>query len=107
MANQEFDERDDLSKARGCINGFKAALLFYLLVFVLWWSCSSCATMPIITRDSGEEINIGDLWIEVAYDVVNRPDKRRAANIYYKECGHLFQIGDRYPDPSKEMLCGY
>jgi hypothetical protein len=74
---------------------------------VIWWSCTSCATTPIITVDKGEVINHGDLWVEVAYDVVNRPDRRKASNIYYKECGHLFQVGDQYPDPSKEQPCMY
>lgn len=107
MPQTEFDQRDDLSTARGCLNGFKAGIVFWSLMILIYYSCSSCANVqPIITRDKGKVIQTSSNWIEVAYEVVNRPDNRRAANIYYKPCGHLYHIGDTYPDHKKELQCG-
>jgi hypothetical protein len=104
---EEFDDRDDLSTARGIYNGCKLALVFYAIIALMIYACSACSAKPVITRDTGEVVNFSVNWVEVAYDVVNRPGGNRALNIYYKPCGHHFSIGDLYPDRQKEILCGY
>lgn len=103
----DFDDRDDLSTARGIYYGCKLSLIFYAIIALMVYTCSACSAKPVITRDRGEVVNLSVYWVEVAYDVVNRPGGSRALNIYYKPCGHYFSISDPYPDPQKEILCGY
>lgn len=105
---EEDDDRDDLSTARGLFYAFKISMVFYALMALILYTCSGCGSIdPIITKDRGEVVSLSEKWVEVAYQVVNRQQGSKALNIYYKECGHSYSVGDQYPDKNKEIRCPY
>lgn len=98
------DDRDDLSPARGFFNATLIGIVFWSLMLLVIANCTGCAP-HIITKDWGRVVKVTEYSVEVAYQVINRAENVRVANIYYKPCGHAYKLGDMYPDIYKEALC--
>lgn len=78
------------------------ALALIAVTMLLMLMIAGCVSQTFMTRDKGVVVDMGEQWVEVMYQVVDRPSRAKALNTYYKEKGHLYNIGDIYPDPDKE-----
>jgi urate oxidase len=102
MHQNEFENKDNLSAARGCITGIKAGLVFWSIVILIFLSCSSCKSFQtIITRQKVKVITVYPNLIDVSYAMVNR-----ANNIYHKPWEKLYKDGNRYPNQKRKLQCG-
>lgn len=75
-----------------------------LVIIMIMWLGGCTSFQPIMTEDVGIVVDQGEYWVEVMYKVINKHNGAKAMNLYHKEHGHRYEVGDWYPDNSKEII---
>ena len=98
---RDYYDRESEKRLQGCIYSFKMMLILtgIFFVFMLLFGCVSA--QPIATSSTGTVIQVDRDRVLVTFPLLTKGYADQASNWFFIP-GHRYQIGDKYPDTSKD-----